>query len=227
VSGPGAGPCGPGPSGRRWSRAGRWLTHGTPRKAPLPATTGRSRTPPGIPTLRQLSARGIHRPGWVYEEKVDGWRVLASKDAAGVRLVSRNGRDLTRRFPELAAAVAALEPSTLLLDVLYALGKDLRARPLRGRRHVLEELVDSHDLVLPSRRLAADGLEAWAQCRLHDALHTHRPRSSRRRHHRDAWCLEVLFTISLLDRDGPCTHPAVCGRLHNSSRGAPGLASRR
>jgi hypothetical protein len=36
-------------------------------------------------------ARPFHHPGWVYEEKVDGWRVLAYKDAAGVRLVSRNG----------------------------------------------------------------------------------------------------------------------------------------
>ena len=60
--------------------------------------------------------RPFHRPGWIYEEKVDGWRVLAYKDAAGVRLVSRNARDLTRRFRELAAAVAALEPPTLLLD---------------------------------------------------------------------------------------------------------------
>jgi ATP-dependent DNA ligase len=41
---------------------------------------------------------------------------LASKDASGVRLVSRNGRDLTRRVPELAAAVAGLKPSTLVLD---------------------------------------------------------------------------------------------------------------
>jgi bifunctional non-homologous end joining protein LigD len=61
-------------------------------------------------------ARAFHRPGWVYEEKVDGWRVLAYKDAGGVRLVSRNARDLTRRFPELAAAVGALKPPTLLLD---------------------------------------------------------------------------------------------------------------
>jgi bifunctional non-homologous end joining protein LigD len=52
----------------------------------------------------------------VYEEKVDGWRVLAYKSAAGVRLISRNGRELTRRFPELAAAVAALAPPTLILD---------------------------------------------------------------------------------------------------------------
>lgn len=36
--------------------------------------------------------RPFHHPGWVFEEKVDGWRVLAYKDPAGVRRVSRNGR---------------------------------------------------------------------------------------------------------------------------------------
>jgi ATP-dependent DNA ligase len=41
--------------------------------------------------------------------------------------------------------------------------KDLRKRPLRVRRNVLEELVEGHDVVLPARRLAAEGLEAWAQ----------------------------------------------------------------
>jgi bifunctional non-homologous end joining protein LigD len=141
--------------------------------------------------------RPFHHPGWVYEE-VDGWRVLAYKGAAGVRLISRNGRDLTRRFPELAGAVAELEPPTLVLDgevavfdrqlvsrfewlrgrpkdgtatppllmvfdCLYARGKDLRKRPLRVRRNVLEDLVDGHRLVLPARRFAANGLEAWAQ----------------------------------------------------------------
>jgi len=140
-------------------------------------------------------ARSFHHPGWIYEEKVDGWRVLAYKDAFSVRLVSRNGRDLTRHFPQLAAAVAALEPPPLLLDgeiavfdhrfvshfewlrrrpkdetatpptlvafdCLYARGKDLRSRPLRVRRNVLEELVDGQ---LPARRLAPDGFEAWAQ----------------------------------------------------------------
>ncbi|HEY7652697.1 MAG TPA: hypothetical protein VIG07_07740 [Methylomirabilota bacterium] len=61
-------------------------------------------------------ARPFHRDGWVYEEKVDGWRVLAYKDTAGARLISRKGRDLTRRFPELVAAVAGIEPPTLILD---------------------------------------------------------------------------------------------------------------
>src|SRR5262245_8091411 len=50
----------------------------------------------------------FHRDGWVYEENVDGWRILAYKDRDRVRLVSRNGRDHTRRFADLAAAIAKL-----------------------------------------------------------------------------------------------------------------------
>jgi ATP-dependent DNA ligase len=69
-----------------------------------------------IPMAATQVGRSFHHPGWIYEEKVDGWRVLAYKDAFSVRLVSRNGRDLTRHFPQLAAAVAALEPPPLLLD---------------------------------------------------------------------------------------------------------------
>ena len=34
---------------------------------------------------------------------------------------------------------------------------------MRVRRNVLEEIIDGQSLVLPVRRLAADGLEAWAQ----------------------------------------------------------------
>jgi bifunctional non-homologous end joining protein LigD len=143
-------------------------------------------------------ARPFQRLGWVYEEKVDGWRVLAYKDASGVRLLSRNGRELTRRFRGVAAAIAQLDVPTVILDgeiavfdrqllsrfewlrgrptdepatpplliafdCLYARGKDLRSRSLRTRRNVLVQLVEGHDLVLPARRLADDGLAAWAQ----------------------------------------------------------------
>ena len=58
----------------------------------------------------------FHRDGWVFEGKVDGWRILAYKDGGRVRLVSRNGRDHTRRFAEIAAAVAKLFPHSLVFD---------------------------------------------------------------------------------------------------------------
>src|SRR5262249_11253947 len=66
-----------------------------------------------MPMAPTLVRAPFHRDGWVYEEKVDGWRMLAYKDGDRVRLVSRNGRDHTRRFADLDAAVAALrEPDS-------------------------------------------------------------------------------------------------------------------
>jgi bifunctional non-homologous end joining protein LigD len=52
----------------------------------------------------------------VYEEKVDGWRMLAYKDRDRVRLMSRNGRDHTRRFADMATAILKLSAGTLVLD---------------------------------------------------------------------------------------------------------------
>jgi hypothetical protein len=44
----------------------------------------------------------FHRPGLVYEEKVDGWRILAYKDGATVGLVSRTGVEHSKRFRGVA-----------------------------------------------------------------------------------------------------------------------------
>jgi len=71
----------------------------------------------------------FHREGWVYEEKVDGWRLLVYKQGDRVRLVSRNGRDLTKRFRQLAAAIAKLSARTLVLDGEVAIfDQQLRSR---------------------------------------------------------------------------------------------------
>jgi bifunctional non-homologous end joining protein LigD len=61
-------------------------------------------------------AQPFHTKGWIYEEKIDGWRMMAIKDAGQVRLVSRNARDHTKRFRDLVAALAALKPDTFTLD---------------------------------------------------------------------------------------------------------------
>jgi len=73
--------------------------------------------------------RPFHRNGWVYEEKVDGWRMLAYKDRDRVRLVNRNGRDHTRRFRDIAAEVAKLSARSLVLDGEVAIfDQQLRSR---------------------------------------------------------------------------------------------------
>jgi bifunctional non-homologous end joining protein LigD len=63
-----------------------------------------------------LVAQPFHHDGWLYEEKVDGWRMLAYKVAGTVKLVSRNGLDQTRRFPGIVAALRKLDASGLILD---------------------------------------------------------------------------------------------------------------
>ncbi len=71
---------------------------------------------PFAPMLADEVKRPFHRPGWVYEEKYDGYRMVAYRNGDQVRLISRNRKDFTRQFPEIARAVGALRAKTLILD---------------------------------------------------------------------------------------------------------------
>ena len=147
------------------------------------------------PMLATLVAEPFDRPGWVYEEKYDGDRMLAYKEGATIRLLSRNAKDNTARFPGIAAALAALRPATLLLDgevvvfdrrrvsrfqllqqdegepvyavfdCLFADGKDLRNEPLSGRRAALERIVVPGGVLMLSQRLAANGVAAYERAK--------------------------------------------------------------
>ena len=68
------------------------------------------------PMLAMQVKEPFQRPGWVYEEKYDGYRLLAYKEGRRVTLLSRAAHDRTRTFPDIKAAVAGLKPRTLLLD---------------------------------------------------------------------------------------------------------------
>jgi bifunctional non-homologous end joining protein LigD len=81
---------------------------------------------PRAPTLVR---EPFQRDGWVYEEKVDGWRILAYKNRDRARLVSRHGRDHTRRFHDIVAAIAKLSARSLVLDGEIAIyDEKLRSR---------------------------------------------------------------------------------------------------
>lgn len=143
------------------------------------------------PMLATLVAKPFDEPGWVYEEKYDGIRVLAYKEGKHVWLLSRNDVDRTGDFPELVAAIRKLRPVSLLLDgevvvfdrnkisrfqllqqskghafyavfdCLYADGIDLRQEPLSARRKILEKVVPTNGVLLLSRRLSANGFKAY------------------------------------------------------------------
>ena len=55
-------------------------------------------------------------PGWLHEIKHDGFRIMARRDGAGVRLITRHGNDFTARFPLVASAAAALPARSCLID---------------------------------------------------------------------------------------------------------------
>jgi bifunctional non-homologous end joining protein LigD len=53
---------------------------------------------------------------WLHEIKHDGFRIIARKTGARVRLYSRPGSDLTRRFPLIVETLARLRPRSCIID---------------------------------------------------------------------------------------------------------------
>jgi bifunctional non-homologous end joining protein LigD len=66
--------------------------------------------------LATLVDAPFQEPGWIYEEKYDGIRIVATKDGGRVQLVTRNLIDRTADFPDIVAAIARLPAPTLVLD---------------------------------------------------------------------------------------------------------------
>jgi bifunctional non-homologous end joining protein LigD len=68
------------------------------------------------PMKPETAGRPFSRPGWVFELKYDGFRMISAGGAGEARLFYKSGHDATRIFPELARAVAALPFQGLVLD---------------------------------------------------------------------------------------------------------------
>jgi bifunctional non-homologous end joining protein LigD len=122
--------------------------------------------------LATLVQKPFHKPGWIYEEKYDGYRILAYKEGDRVTLLSRNGNDRTHSYPLVARAVGNLDVRRVLLDgevvafdrervsrfqllqtggaatayavfdCLFKSGRDLRHDPLEARRAAAESLIE-------------------------------------------------------------------------------------
>ena len=66
--------------------------------------------------LAETSDKAFSDPAWLFELKLDGYRLLAARERDATHLFSRNGNDLSASFPEVTRAVAALPVSGLVLD---------------------------------------------------------------------------------------------------------------
>lgn len=99
------------------------LRDGDPREAHLRSELSRLKAPEREvqakdvkPMLAETREKPFTKPGWLFELKYDGYRLLAEKSAEGARLLYRSGRDATRTFPEIARAIVALPFSSFVLD---------------------------------------------------------------------------------------------------------------
>src|SRR6185436_11089845 len=66
--------------------------------------------------LAETRERPFSRPGWIYELKYDGYRLLAARERGDAGLLSRNGNDLTVSYPDVARAVQALPFEGVIID---------------------------------------------------------------------------------------------------------------
>ncbi|HEX6048155.1 MAG TPA: DNA ligase D [Gemmatimonadaceae bacterium] len=100
---------------------------------------------------------------WAFEPKYDGVRVLAFASGDSVTLITRNGKDKARQFPEVAAGVrklAARRKRPFVLDgEIVAISRDAPARfqALQSRMHLQGDLdIASHAASTPSALIAFD-----------------------------------------------------------------------
>jgi bifunctional non-homologous end joining protein LigD len=122
------------------------------------------------PMLATLADAGEVGQGYRLEVKYDGFRALAAVSGRQISVQSRNALDLSARFPAVPAALGQLVVGEAVLDgeivahghgssrfqalqggpqrvdyvafdLLWLEGEDLRPRPLRERRELLESLL--------------------------------------------------------------------------------------
>ena len=111
------------------------------------------------PMAATLTQERFTGPEWLFEQKLDGIRMLAFKDGRDVRLLSRNRLPQNGSYPSVAAAIAGLPVRDAILDgeatgvwgrqgkvayhvfdVLWLDGRDLTPLPLEQRRSLLGRL---------------------------------------------------------------------------------------
>jgi bifunctional non-homologous end joining protein LigD len=147
------------------------------------------------PMAATLTQERFIGPEWVFERKLDGIRLLAYKQQADVRLLSRNR--LPQHCPPVAAALLQMPHAHLILDgeltwggggveyhvfdLLWLDDRDVAALPLDERRELLErlpfrspvEIVPRLDDPAPWERACREGWEGVIAKR-RDSRYEHR-----------------------------------------------------
>src|SRR5438132_2944524 len=99
------------------------LKAGKDRAAPVVQELARLKAPKRAVTLEQAEPmlaetreQPFSKPGWLFELKLDGYRVRGGREGGEARLVPRNGHDIAPAFPEIARALTALPYEGFIFD---------------------------------------------------------------------------------------------------------------
>ena len=76
------------------------------------------------PMLATLTDAPFDDPGWVFEDKYDGFRMIAEIRRGKVALYSRNGKIISRSYIEVAKALEGVKGDAVIDGELVAIGKD-------------------------------------------------------------------------------------------------------
>jgi len=155
------------------------------RKSPRKAETLSPERAASLALEPMYASIGSEIPGkgWTFEPKYDGIRVLAYATDDDVRLMTRNGKDKAKQFPEIVAALEKLASQTkrsLVLDgeiVALIDGEPARFQELQSRMHVKEsQIIERHASSAPAALILFDILmdgndvlldEPWSVRRQH------------------------------------------------------------
>jgi ATP-dependent DNA ligase len=98
---------------------------------------------------------------WLYEPKWDGFRCVAVKRGGRVQLFAKSGKILHRYFPEVVAAVAAVDSDDFILDgeLTIPIGDTLSFDALQMRLHPAESRIRKLAGEIPALLVLFDLLE--------------------------------------------------------------------
>jgi bifunctional non-homologous end joining protein LigD len=78
--------------------------------------------------LATLTDKPFDNPDWIFETKWDGFRAVAVVAPGKAKLYSRNGLDISRKYPSIVDALAKIKESAVLDGELVALDARGRSR---------------------------------------------------------------------------------------------------
>jgi bifunctional non-homologous end joining protein LigD len=148
----------------------------------------------GSPMMATLVDEPFDDEDWLFEIKWDGYRAICTvREDGSLTLVSRNGLDFLRQFPDMRGLSGAWTSLPIVVDgeivsidskgrssfqrlqegrnalnfvafdLLYADGKDLRKLPLEERKDRLTRAIADKDLVIYSKHVLGDGCALFDQ----------------------------------------------------------------